>query len=162
MIKKNINLDEVKEMIISASSSSKFYIGSDSSRYKIQGLWHAEYTTVVIIHKDGNKGCKIFGQVEVERDYDQKKDKPSMRLMNEVIKTANMYILLQDVLENKNVQIHIDISGDKKKGSSCVMSEAIGYIQGMCNVIPMIKPVAWAASYGADRFTTLVKNPKVA
>jgi predicted RNase H-related nuclease YkuK (DUF458 family) len=35
------------------------------------------------------------------------------------------------------------------------MQEAIGYIRGTCNVIPLIKPNAFAASYAADRFKGL-------
>jgi predicted RNase H-related nuclease YkuK (DUF458 family) len=40
-------------------------------------------------------------------------------------------------------------------GSSCVINEAIGFIKGTCNVIPMIKPKAFAASYAADRLKSL-------
>jgi predicted RNase H-related nuclease YkuK (DUF458 family) len=36
------------------------------------------------------------------------------------------------------------------------MNEAIGYIRGTCNVIPMIKPKAFAASYAADRFKGII------
>jgi hypothetical protein len=40
-------------------------------------------------------------------------------------------------------------------GSSCVINEAIGYIKGMCNVVPLVKPNAFAASYAADRYKGL-------
>jgi predicted RNase H-related nuclease YkuK (DUF458 family) len=36
-----------------------------------------------------------------------------------------------------------------------VLQEAIGYIRGTCNVIPMVKPKAFAASYAADRLKGL-------
>ena len=36
-------------------------------------------------------------------------------------------------------------------GSSCVINEAVGYIRGVCNVTPLCKPEAFAASYAADR-----------
>jgi predicted RNase H-related nuclease YkuK (DUF458 family) len=36
-----------------------------------------------------------------------------------------------------------------------VINEAIGYIRGTCNVIPMVKPRAFAASYAADRYKSL-------
>jgi predicted RNase H-related nuclease YkuK (DUF458 family) len=32
-----------------------------------------------------------------------------------------------------------------------VIQQAVGYIKGMCNIIPMVKPNAFAASYAADR-----------
>jgi predicted RNase H-related nuclease YkuK (DUF458 family) len=36
-----------------------------------------------------------------------------------------------------------------------VIQEAIGYIRGTCNVIPLVKPEAFAASYAADRLKGL-------
>jgi hypothetical protein len=42
-------------------------------------------------------------------------------------------------------------------GSSCVVGEAIGYIKGMCNVVPFVKPKAFAATYCADRLKEIVK-----
>jgi predicted RNase H-related nuclease YkuK (DUF458 family) len=131
--------------------STKIYIGSDSARYRKGDVWHAEYCTVVVVHYDGNRGCKVFGQLESERDYDQKKDKPRMRLMNEVMRTAQMYLDLEEVIGYRDVQIHLDINPDEKHGSSCVISEAVGYIKGFCNVVPFVKPNAFAASIAADR-----------
>ena len=148
---KKLNLDEVREFIVNTSLSSKIYIGSDSARYRKGDVWHAEYCTVVVVHYDGNRGCKVFGQLESERDYDQKKDKPRMRLMNEVMRTAQMYLDLEDAIGIRDVEIHLDINPNEKHGSSCVISEAVGYIKGMCNVVPFVKPNAFAASVAADR-----------
>lgn len=146
-----LNLDEVKEFIGNTSSTTKIYIGSDSARYRKHEVWFAEYCTVVVIHYDGKHGCKIFGQLESERDYDQKKDKPRMRLMNEVMRTAQMYLDLEDAIGDRSVEIHLDINPNEKYGSSCVISEAVGYIKGFCNVVPFVKPRAFAASIAADR-----------
>ena len=148
---KMLNLDEVKEFIVNTSLSTKIYIGSDSARYRKHEVWFAEYCTVVVVHYDGNRGCKVFGQLESERDYDQKMDKPRMRLMNEVMRTAQMYLELEEAIGVRDVQIHLDINPDEKCGSSCVISEAVGYIKGMCNVVPFVKPNAFAASIAADR-----------
>jgi len=49
----------------------------------------------------------------------------------------------------------LDINPDEQYGSSCVISQAVGYIKGTCNVIPFVKPEAFAASYAADRFKSL-------
>jgi predicted RNase H-related nuclease YkuK (DUF458 family) len=146
-----LNLDHVREYINETSLSTRIYIGSDSARFKKGDVWFAEYATVVVIHYDGCRGCKIFGQLEKERDYDQKRDKPRMRLMNEVIKTAQMYIQLEESIRDRHVEIHLDINPNEKYGSSCVISEAVGYIKGMCNVTPFVKPKAFAASIAADR-----------
>lgn len=146
-----LNLDQVREYINETSPSTKIYIGSDSARFKKGDLWFAEYATVVVIHYDGCRGCKIFGQLEKERDYDQKRDKPRMRLMNEVIKTAQMYMELEESIGDRHIEIHLDINPNERYGSHCVISEAVGYIKGMCNVVPLVKPKAFAASIAADR-----------
>lgn len=145
------SLDQVKRYIENTSDTTKIYIGSDSARFLKNGVWYAEYATVVVVHYDGCRGCKIFGFLEVEKDFDQKKDKPRMRLMTEVMKTANMYINLEESINERHVEIHLDINPDLKYGSSCVISEAVGYIKGMCNVVPFVKPKAFAASIAADR-----------
>ena len=155
---KPMPMDVVRKTISEASAATKIYIGSDSSRFKKNGVWYAEFTTVVVIHKDGNRGGRVFGHVERDRDYDQKKNKPATRLMGEVIRTASKYLELMDVLEDRYVEIHMDISPDMKNGSSCVIDQAIGYIRGMCHIDPLPKPEAWAATYVADRFTEVYRK----
>lgn len=156
MRKHKFNIDEVREFIKNSSAESKIYIGTDSERFKIKGQFWADYTTAVVIHYDGCKGCKVFGDVVRERDYDQKKDKPSYRLMNEVAKAASMYIELADAIGDRHFEIHLDINPDLMHGSSCVIQQAIGYIKGTCNITPMVKPDAFAASYAADRLKEIV------
>jgi predicted RNase H-related nuclease YkuK (DUF458 family) len=148
---KKMNLAEVKQFITAQSPSTKIYIGADSERFKIDGKWYADYTLAVVIHIDGCHGCKIFGEVHRELDYDQKKSKPSIRLMNEVYKVSELFQSLIDVLEDRYVEVHLDINPNELYGSSCVVQQAIGYIKGTCNVTPMVKPRAFAASYAADR-----------
>lgn len=148
---RKLDLEEVKEFIRNTSETTKIYIGSDSARHRKHEVWHAEYCTVVVVHYDGKHGCKIFGELESERDYDQKKDKPRMRLMNEVMRTAQMFLNLEEAIGDRHCEIHLDINPNEKYGSSCVISEAVGYIKGMCNVIPFVKPRAFAASIAADK-----------
>lgn len=156
MIRKAMNIEEVKQYINDQSPETKVYIGADSERFMVDGIWHADYTLAVVVHKDGNRGCKIFGEIQRERDFDQQRDKPRMRLMNEVYKVAELYMKLADILEDRYVEVHLDINPDEHHGSSCVISEATGYIRGMCNVVPMVKPNAFAASYAADRLKELM------
>ena len=148
---KKLNIEEVKAFIEAQSSETKIYLGADSERFEIKGVWYADYTLAVVIHIDGCHGCKVFGEIHRERDYDQKKSKPSMRLMNEVYKVADLFHSLADVLEDREVEVHLDINPNELYGSSCVVQQAIGYIKGTCNVVPMVKPKAFAASYAADR-----------
>jgi len=151
-MRKAINIDEVRDFIMAQTPETKIYIGGDSERFLIGKDWYADYIMVVVVHINGNNGCKIFGEVQRERDWDKKRDKPRMRLMNEVYKIAELYLKLHDILEDREVQVHLDINPNEMHGSSCVINEAVGYIKGMCNVVPMVKPKAFAASYAADRY----------
>jgi predicted RNase H-related nuclease YkuK (DUF458 family) len=150
-----LNLDEVKDFINAQSQETKIYIGCDSERLLIDGIWYADYTVAIVIHIDGKHGCKLFGEVNRERDFDQKFNRPRFRLMTEAYKLSALYLSLADVLVNRYVEVHLDINPSEVHGSNCVLNEAIGYIRGTCNVIPMIKPNAFAASYAADRFKGL-------
>jgi predicted RNase H-related nuclease YkuK (DUF458 family) len=161
MVRKPIDIEEVKTFINSQTPATKIYIGGDSERLILNGVWYADYTNVVVVHMNGNRGCRVFGEVVRERDYDQRKNRPSMRLMNEVIKTANLYLSLADALEDREVEIHLDINPDIKHGSSCVINEAVGYIRGTCNIVPLVKPNAWAASYCADRLKDIMAHKPV-
>ena len=148
---RKLDIEEVKAFIEAQSLETKIYIGGDSERFNMNDVWYADYTLAIVVHINGNNGCKLFGEVHRERDYDQKIDRPRMRLMNEVYKIAELYLKLHDVLEGREVEVHLDINPNEMHGSSCVIQEATGYIRGMCNVIPMVKPDAFAASYAADR-----------
>jgi len=152
---KKLNLEEVKAFIDAQTPETKIYLGVDSERFNMNGIWYADYITAIVVHINGNNGCKIFGEVQRERDYDQKKSKPRYRLMNEVYKVSELYLKLADVLDGREVEVHLDINPNEMHGSSCVINEAVGYIRGTCNVIPLVKPNAFAASYAADRYKGL-------
>lgn len=147
---KKINVQDVRDFLYSQSKESKIYIGCDSRKFRKGGEWYAEYALVAIVHIDGSKGCKIFGEIQVERDYDQKKDRPAMRLMNEVYKVSELFLLLAETIVDRDIEVHLDINPNKMYGSSCVVQQAIGYVRGMCQVEPMIKPDGWAATHCAD------------
>jgi len=159
---RKLDIDEVKAFIKAQTPETKVYIGGDSERIMIDNNWFADYTLAVVVHIDGKHGCKIFGEVQRERVYDQRNDKPRMRLMTEVYKIADLYLKLEDVLEDREVQVHLDINPSEMYGSSCVINEAVGYIRGMCNVVPMVKPKAFAASYAADRLKEILEHQKAA
>lgn len=153
---KQLDLEEVREFISNTSHSTKIYIGADSERFRKNGNWWAEYTVAVVIHYDGSRGCKVFGKSESERDFDQKKDRPAYRLMNEVYRAAEVYMQLAESIGDRHVEVHLDINPDVMHGSSCVVQQAIGYIRGTCNMVPRIKPDAFAASYAADRLKEIL------
>lgn len=158
--RKHIDVEEVARYTESCGPGTKLYIGCDSERLVIDDTWYADYVTAVVVHVNGNNGCKIFGAVERQRDYDQRKDRPRMRLMGEVYKVADLYLELSKVVDHP-IEVHLDINPDEIYASSTVINEAVGYIRGMCNVVPLVKPRAFAASYAADRYKGIV-NARVA
>jgi len=150
-----MNINEVKAYIENCSPTSRIYIGSDSERFKLKGKWYADYATVVVVHIDGKHGCKIFGSITREQDFDRKAGRPALRLMNEAYKVQELYSQLQEAIGDKFCEIHLDINPDERYGSSCVVTQAIGYIIGTCNIEPKVKPFAFAASIAADRYKEL-------
>lgn len=161
MYKKHIDVNEVAQFVASCGTATKLYIGCDSERIQMNDTWYADYIMAVVVHVNGNNGCKIFGAVNRERDFDQRADKPRMRLMNEVYRVANLYLELSAVIENE-IEVHLDINPNEMHNSSIVINEAVGYIRGMCNVIPLVKPRAFAASYAADRYKEIVGHRAIA
>jgi len=152
---KKIDLNEVKEFIDKQTPETKIYIGCDSERFRLNERWYADYILAIVIHMNGKNGCKIFGEIQREFDYDQKQNRPRFRLMNEAYKTSELYLKLAEVLVDRPVEIHLDMNPNERHGSNCVINEAIGFIRGTCNVIPLVKPNAWAASCAADRYKSL-------
>jgi predicted RNase H-related nuclease YkuK (DUF458 family) len=155
MLPSRINVEEIREFVGQCGPGTKLYIGCDSERLLANGRWHADYVLAAVVHINGNRGCRIFGSVTREPVYDQRKDKPQMRLMNEVYKVSELYLRLADAMPDYPIDVHLDINPDERHGSSCVVQQAIGYIRGTCNVIPFVKPDAFAASYAADRLKDL-------
>ena len=148
---KKFNFVEIQKYLEQSSDQSKIYIGCDSMAYKNhKGVWMADYYKVVVVHIDGCKGCKIFGEVSTEIDYNPNKKKPTYRLMNECYKVSELYLKLAE-LTDKEIEVHLDFNPNKKYASNVIIEQAIGYIRGTCNVIPLVKPDAFAASYAADR-----------
>jgi predicted RNase H-related nuclease YkuK (DUF458 family) len=156
-----INFAEVQDFISKQSDETKIYLGCDSERIRVGDDWYADYTLAIVVHIDGQHGCKIFGEVQRERDYDKRQDRPALRLMNEVYKISDLFQKFQEVLEDRHVEVHLDINPNEHYGSSCVVQQAIGYIKGTCNVIPMIKPKAFAASYCADRLKEILHYQRI-
>jgi predicted RNase H-related nuclease YkuK (DUF458 family) len=149
-MKSEINFVDILAYLEKCDSRTKIYVGCDSERILSQGKFYADYTSVVVVHVNGNNGCKIFSETVRELDYDNQK-KPYTRLMNEVYKVADLYQKTLLAVGDLNIEVHLDINSSDQHFSNNVVSQAIGYIRGVCNVEPMIKPMAWAATCAADR-----------
>ena len=159
-MRRPLNIEEVIKYINSQTPETRVYLGADSERYNRKGKWYADYTLAVVVHKDGCHGCKIFGEVITEIDYDGKRDKPVLRLMTEVYKVAELYLKLVDALVDRHVEIHLDINPDEQHASNAVVQQAIGYIRGVCFMTPQIKPEAFAASFAADRMKEVLMSQR--
>jgi predicted RNase H-related nuclease YkuK (DUF458 family) len=149
------DIPHIKQFIEAQGPDTRIYIGVDSERVRGHDKqWYGIYTAAIVVHINGNNGCKLFGEVTRERDYDRV-NKPNTRLMTEVYKVSELYLKLSEVLEGRAVEVHLDINPDEHHASSNVVAQAIGYIKGTCNVVPLVKPEAFAASYAADRIRGL-------
>lgn len=155
MLNQNL-VSEIVEYLENESPISNVYIGCDSKRRKDrQGNWYAIYITAVVVHKENSKGCKVFCDIEEQVDYDQRKDRPFMRMMNEAYKAVEAYQQLEDHLIEREVEVHLDINEDEMYGSNVAMSSAKGYVTGVTGRTVKIKPEAFAASYAADHVVRL-------
>jgi len=68
-----------------------------------------------------------------------------------------MYLQLSQLIDN-DIEVHLDINPNEIYNSSIVLNEAVGYIRDMCNVIPVVKPNAFAASGAADKLKRKLLN----
>ncbi|MFY9629754.1 MAG: ribonuclease H-like YkuK family protein [Methylocystis sp.] len=155
---KPFDIEECRAFIEASSPETSIYIGSDSERKKIHGVWHFDVTVAVVVHVDTKHGCRVFGELTTYQDYDHRKDRPSMRLMQEVIAATDMYLDLAEAIGDRPVEVHLDINTDEMHGSSCVLAQAIGYVRGMTGIVPKVKPESFSASHTADRLCSILEN----
>lgn len=139
-------IEDAKIAIANSSKTSEVFIGCDSLRFKKGERWFARYSVVVVLHIDGNKGCKIFSKTVVDPDYGNLK----LRLLNEVGYAVEIATEILDVVDGRSFSIHLDINTDPKHKSSVAVKEAIGYVRGMMGFDPVLKPNSMMASHCAD------------
>lgn len=138
--------EEAKQAILESSRQSSVYVGCDSIRFKKNGQWHAKYSTVIILHLDSNKGCRLFHESVDMPDYGNLKQ----RLLTEVQFAVQAASEILDVLGNRHMEIHIDVNPNPKHKSNVAVKEALGWVRGSLGVDAKIKPNSWAATHAAD------------
>jgi predicted RNase H-related nuclease YkuK (DUF458 family) len=131
--------------------NTKVYMGADSTREKRGKQWIANYTVIIAVHINGRNGCKMFGEMSTEIDYDGNASKPFNRMFMEAQKLSECYKRFEDVFAPFPVELHLDINRDPNAGSNVAAAAAAGYIQGTTGIVPELKPTSLAASFGADR-----------
>ena len=144
-----MNIKEVKQFIVD-NPGAKIYLGADSQRLRKKKV---KFVTVVVIHYEGNRGAKVFHEITIDKVQDAKLSRPFNRMMKEVQLLTELYAQLEDILIDRDFEIHIDVSSDESKGSSVAYHAAKGVIWGYIGVEPVCKPEAWAASTVADKYS---------
>lgn len=152
----SIDLKEVEAFLKGCSAETKIYLGCDSRVfYNSCRERMVNYTIAIVIHIDGCRGGKLFYDNIIEQDRSPNRRKPSVRLMTEVYKVSELYLRMIDEIEScieKDIEIHLDVNPRREYKSSAIISEALGYVRGVCQVDAKVKPEAWAASTVADAF----------
>lgn len=149
----DFDIEAIREEIRESSPTTAIYIGCDSKVYNIKREKFIAFATVVIIHKDGSHGAKIYKQISTGHKMEMKQ-----RLMKEVELAIDIGYNLVDDIGDRPFQIHLDVNPDPRYASSAIVREATGYVLGMFGFPPKLKPDAWASSSVSDRWA--VKEAK--
>ena len=140
-------LEAAKLAIEQSSQQSSVYVGCDSIRHrKKDKQWYAKYSTVIIVHMDSNKGCRLFYDTVDLPDYGNLKQ----RLLMEVQLAVAAATEIIDVLGDRHLEIHIDVNPNPKHKSNVAVKEALSWVKGSLNIDAKIKPHSFAATHAAD------------
>lgn len=139
-------IEQAKQAILDSSPESSVYIGCDSIRFKKNKMWYAKYSTVIIVHMDSKRGCKLFHESVDMPDFGNLKQ----RLLNEVQMAVTAATEIVDVLGDRHMEVHLDINPNPKHKSSIAIKEALGWVKGSLGLDAKVKPASFAATHAAD------------
>lgn len=139
-------IEQAKQAILDSSPESSVYIGCDSIRFKKNKMWYAKYSTVIIVHMDSKRGCKLFHESVDMPDFGNLKQ----RLLNEVQMAVLAATSIIDVLGDRHMEVHLDINPNPKHKSSVAIKEALGWVKGSLGLDAKVKPASFAATHAAD------------
>lgn len=145
-------ISEARQAIIDSSPDDAVYIGCDSIRFKKHGVWYARYATVIILHKQGSKGGRMFYDIQTMPDYGSIKQ----RMLNEVAFAVQHASDIVDVVGDRQFAIHLDINPNPRHKSSVALKEAQGYVMGTFGFPPKFKPEAFAATHCSDHLVRIM------
>jgi predicted RNase H-related nuclease YkuK (DUF458 family) len=147
----DFNFEEIRQKIKESDPNSTIYVGCDSIRKREIVV----YFTAIIIHYGSKHGGCIFKSVKVLPNYEKSPKALRMRLMNEVGFASAAALEIIDHLDGRLMEIHLDINSDVSQLSNIVLKEAIGYVIGMTQITPKVKPDAFASSIVSDKYVRL-------
>lgn len=144
-------ISEARQAIINSGPTDAVYVGCDSVRYKKHGIWYARYATVIILHKEGSKGGRMFYDIQTIPDYGSIKQ----RMLTEVGYAVQHASDIVDVVGDRQFEIHIDVNPNPKHKSSVALKEAQGYVMGTFGFAPKFKPHGFAATHCGDHLVRI-------
>jgi predicted RNase H-related nuclease YkuK (DUF458 family) len=145
-------IKDARQAIIDSSPESGVYVGCDSQRFKKDNKWFARYATVIVVHKDGNKGGRMFVDITTIPDYGSLKQ----RMLSEVGFAVQHASDIVDIVGDRPFEIHLDINTSPKHGSNVALKEAVGYVLGTFGFAPIPKPDGWCASHASDHLVRIM------
>lgn len=153
-----MDFEELRQVIKDSALNTAVYVGADSKVYKdyVSGLFMVVYVGVVVIHHGGKHGASIYKVIYDEPYPGKVKD----RLMREIGITTEIAVELIEAIGPRSFEIHMDINPNEQYLSSQVVKMATGWVMGMFQQSPKIKPDAFAASTVADRFAVKLAQNK--
>ena len=156
-----VPLNEYLDNLIKTEKASnhewRISVGTDSQK---DGQRYKFATVILITVKEDlgggtliGRGGKIIESTYYPKVHGKNKEGVNERMLIEVGKSIETAYEIAPVLEKYGIkmEIHADINPDPKWESNKALSQAVGYILGMGYEFK-IKPNAWAASYGGDKY----------
>jgi predicted RNase H-related nuclease YkuK (DUF458 family) len=134
-------VEDLRQYIIdwmAEHNGCEIYIGSDS---QVRGD-RVKYSTVVCLWDVGHGVWEAYRNEELQNPKDR-----YTRLWNEVTRSVELADELKDLGE---IHVHMDYNSNPKYPSYQLYDAGIGYVTGM-GFNAAGKPLAWAASSGANR-----------
>ena len=154
----SIDMAAVLREIRGSSTATRVYVGCDSILKRAGKGFTATYATVVVIHRDGCRGCQVYGEIVTQPFFGSLRE----RMFNEAMLAANMAIQIKPHMGGRVLEVHLDINTDPDHASNVAIKEAAGYVRGLVGIEPKFKPNAPIASGCADRFGWLYDEAVVA
>lgn len=151
MKKIQFDFDEIRNVISNTSPETSIYVACDSAERGNS----TTFVTVIVVHFDSRHGGQVFKEVLVEPRRLRMRDK----LLAEVYKSTETALLISDSCGDRKLQVHLDISPDKKYGSNIVFKEGMSYVKAY-GLDAVAKHESWAAYCCADHLAKLTSKRK--
>ena len=148
-------IDKAIEKIRKSTEECSIYIGCDSKVFRNRKdktkKRFSKYRIHVWVHRNSCNGAYCIFKHNITEEFYGKTRNIQQRLLKEVELASNIAVALQPHVGNRRFEIHLDINSDEHNRSNEIANMAMGYVQGMTGIKPMLKPNSPAASFAADR-----------